>query len=284
MKKILFLFSLSLSTLTLTFAQDTIILRSGDKITAVVKSISSKEVEYKKAGNLEGPSYIAAKNDVKAIHYSNGTKDEFTEVPVVKNDDYYSSAPAGSSTNMNMSHVKMASEVIFYGMDFSNFSLIEPKRTDEGQKIRDIHFPEWNTYFSKEVPEKTLARWLRKQSVISDNTAVSKLNAQADPMKVAVASMNYGNMYEGIKKSIANYAAYDNRNSGIGFVINVEYFDRRKVESSFYFTFFDIATHSVISTERVSVRKAQGAGLTNFWGVSFLEAIKDYIDKKYKYL
>lgn len=268
-------------------AQDTIVTHSGDKIPAIVKSISSKEVEYKKAGNPDGPSYITAKNDVKAIHYSNGTKDEFGPPVAKTNDDYYSaggSATIAPASNMNMSQVKMASEIVFYGLDFSNFSLIEQKRTDEGQKIRDIHFPEWNTYFVKEIPEKTMARWLRKKNVTFDNSVVSKLNAQADPNKVAVASLNMGNMYESIKRSIAAYTTYDSRQQGIGFVINVEYFDRRKLETSAYFTFFDIATHSIISTERVSVRKAQGGGLTNFWGVGLFEVMKDYIDKKYKFL
>jgi hypothetical protein len=272
---------------TTCFAQDTIITVSGDQIPAIVKNINSTEIEYKKASNPDGPSYISMEKDIAAIHYRNGTSDVF---PVVaegpaKTDDYYSagSAAATSTTSMNMSHVKAAPAIVFYGLDFTNFSLLEEKRMNQGIQIRDM-FPDWNMYFGKEVPEKTISRWFRKSHVEADRSVVDKLNAQTDPSRVVASGPSYDNMYEKIKKSVASYASYDTHKEGIGLVMNVEYFDKRRLETAVYFTFFDIATHGVISSERIIVKKNGAGKLVTYWGPGLVEAMKDYVDKKYKYL
>src|SRR5689334_18503709 len=143
---------LSLITFTCSlFAQDTILLVNGERIPALVKNVGPSEIEYKKASNPDGPSYVSAKKDVKAIHYRNGTSDEFSTSAAVSsgNDDYYgapSTTPVAAATSMNMSMVKAAPAIVFYGLDFTNFSLLEAKRINEGAQIRDL-FPEWNMYF-----------------------------------------------------------------------------------------------------------------------------------------
>lgn len=57
------------------FAQDTIRLRSGEKILAQVQEIGISEIRYKKWSNLEGPTYVKSKLEVLSIQYNNGTTD-----------------------------------------------------------------------------------------------------------------------------------------------------------------------------------------------------------------
>lgn len=266
-------------------AQDTIICTNGERILAQVKSISSTEIEYKKFDNPQGPSYLRGKSETKAIHYKNGTEDVFntsTAVSTPVNNAGSANTVATGSTSLTMSNVFSANKITFYGFDFSNCVLIEPKRMAEGQKIKDTNFPEWNMFFQKEVPAKTLSRWLKKSFVDYDNTVISKVNAQADPAKVVGSGPNYFNMEEKIKTAVAQYAAFDTPKEGIGLVVNMDYFFKAKEETSAYFTFFDMSTHAVIRTEHITVNKVSGAGLTTYWGNSLVEAMKVYIDRRYK--
>ncbi len=61
------------------FAQDVIILKTGDEVKAVVSEIGLDVVKYKKAENLNGPLYTLEKAKIFMIKYENGTKDVFTE-------------------------------------------------------------------------------------------------------------------------------------------------------------------------------------------------------------
>lgn len=63
-------------------AQDVIVLRNGDIISAKVQKISKNEIEYKKASNLDGPTYTIEKNNVLAINYENGEKDQFDNTQI----------------------------------------------------------------------------------------------------------------------------------------------------------------------------------------------------------
>ena len=64
-----------LLTATLTYAQDTIILKNGDEIPAKVLEITQLELKYRKSINPEGPMYTSSLRDVLLIKYANGTKD-----------------------------------------------------------------------------------------------------------------------------------------------------------------------------------------------------------------
>lgn len=62
---------------TLTYAQDTITLRTGEQVSAKVLEIAKEELKYRKAANPDGPIYTAPVRDVLLINYANGTKDVF---------------------------------------------------------------------------------------------------------------------------------------------------------------------------------------------------------------
>lgn len=66
-------------------AQDTIYLRNSLTIPARITEITLTEVKYKKANNLNGPSYTLLKSEVKVIRYENGTEDNFPETSNERN-------------------------------------------------------------------------------------------------------------------------------------------------------------------------------------------------------
>ncbi len=80
MKTIFLSFIALLFTHTL-FAQDNIVLRSGEEIKAKVEEVGIAEIKYRKSDNLTGPLYTIRKGEVLLINYQNGTKDVFSQAP-----------------------------------------------------------------------------------------------------------------------------------------------------------------------------------------------------------
>jgi hypothetical protein len=67
---------------------DTIKLKSGEEINAIVSEIGTTEVKYKKCDNKTGPTYSIKKSDILSVTYANGSKDFFgNEKPASENND-----------------------------------------------------------------------------------------------------------------------------------------------------------------------------------------------------
>jgi hypothetical protein len=78
MKKILiFLAALCLSGNAYLFAQDTMILQTGEELQVIVKEVGVETIWYKKLANPDGPDYSIPRADVFMIKYENGTQDVF---------------------------------------------------------------------------------------------------------------------------------------------------------------------------------------------------------------
>src|SRR5438477_11089331 len=57
------------------FAQDVIVLKTGDEVSAKLLEINPNDIKYKKFDNQDGPTITINKSDVFMIKYKNGTKD-----------------------------------------------------------------------------------------------------------------------------------------------------------------------------------------------------------------
>lgn len=58
-------------------ACDTLFLKDGSKITAVLREIGYKDIRYKLCDFTEGPDYLVEKFRVLSVHYSNGKQETF---------------------------------------------------------------------------------------------------------------------------------------------------------------------------------------------------------------
>lgn len=82
MKMLLITLLFNISLLTTTVAPnsaendcDTIVLKSGEEISAKVLKIGENEIEYKKCDNQTGPTYTLKPEKVLMVKYANGAKD-----------------------------------------------------------------------------------------------------------------------------------------------------------------------------------------------------------------
>ena len=78
MKQLLVMFMLSCSTAV--FAQDVIVKKDGSTILAKVLEVNTDNIKYKKHSNQNGPTYTILVSELLSINYSNGEKDEFSNV------------------------------------------------------------------------------------------------------------------------------------------------------------------------------------------------------------
>ena len=62
------------------FAQDIIVLKSGEEFKAIVQEVELSTIKYKKFENTNGPTYTLLKSDIFMIKYQNGEKDVFSTI------------------------------------------------------------------------------------------------------------------------------------------------------------------------------------------------------------
>ena len=72
--KIIILTIVSIFFCSLIFAQDTIILRNGNRIRSKVLEIEANQIKYTNFNDPDGIIYYMPKSDIKLIKYQNGTK------------------------------------------------------------------------------------------------------------------------------------------------------------------------------------------------------------------
>lgn len=82
--KNLLLFILLLCSSMIINAQDTLSMRTGEKIQVKVIEVGISEVKYKKLDNINGPVFSSLKSDLLTIRYENGSKDDFSSIKKIE--------------------------------------------------------------------------------------------------------------------------------------------------------------------------------------------------------
>jgi hypothetical protein len=141
MKKLL-LFLTSVLLLTTLNAQDLILRRNGDEISAKVQEVGITEIKYKKFDNPNGPIYTILKSDVFLIKYENGTKDVF---PAENNEQQNKN----QQTNNNTQPVEQpkAKVIVYYPNIFSLGSFVYDVYVDNTYLTKVCN----NSYFVTEL-------------------------------------------------------------------------------------------------------------------------------------
>ena len=86
--KYILLFILFVCSSNIIEAQDTLSMRSGETILVKVIEVGTSEVKYKKLDNLNGPVFSMLKSDLLMIKYENGTKDDFSSIKKIEENNF----------------------------------------------------------------------------------------------------------------------------------------------------------------------------------------------------
>jgi len=137
------------------YAQDIIVLKTGDEIMSIVKEVGIDAITYKKFDNQEGPIYSIEKSKVFMIKYQNGSKDVFTEEPKIEEKDVNSGANAPSPKPSGSVQQAQKSLVYQRGIRSENIVLTD-------QQICDIfnEYPEIKKLYDKGKGQKSVGEGL----------------------------------------------------------------------------------------------------------------------------
>jgi hypothetical protein len=155
--------------------------------------------------------------------------------------------------------------------------LTDQQKLGQDQKLRK-YFVEWIDYIQRTVdPNVFIKKWLRK----GDNFETELVDVQTRynivPEQWIFAERNIfcKDTLQGITDSYIL-----RKNEGVGFVVNLENFNKEDNYLTAYYTFFDISSRNILwSAEIISFPK--GRGMTDYWGYGIRSGIKIFMDKVY---
>lgn len=197
----------------------------------------------------------------------------------------------GQTVYTSKKDISNAKEIIFYGYDFSHFTLADPKRLYFAQEkdpagVKEhpvnsmkVYVSAWVGYLLDKMSENYFARKLKTNKVTFDFDYTLKVIRQLNDSNL-VSLLKRTIPKDSIQSIIDGYQV--KQKEGIGFTIIVECFNKDKEASSAYFTFFDIATKKVIMSDYFSTSHADGIGLTKHWGYGFNYTVDSYISNEFK--
>ncbi len=190
-----------------------------------------------------------------------------------------------SSLSVNAQATKAfdATEVVWYGLDFTKASFVGQfdqgmgAMPATGNDIKNKWVGQWNALIAKEPQNFDLKKAFKKDNVYYDMACVNELNSKMNADKIMV--FNPGKIDPKEIEGMVNKYKTGDKKEGVGLVFIVENFDKGIETGTFYVTFFDIATNKVLITHQMS-GKAVGVGMRNYWAGSVKSVIKQMIKEE----
>lgn len=140
-----------------------------------------------------------------------------------------------------------ATELHFYGYDFTGFKLVGRERVGEGFRVKPLFFQIIH-FLNGRSPESDFERWYVKEKVTFHQDVTKKLNSEID-ISMIIDNNQTGQSHhipkENLQGMINNYDIKEV--TGIGHVIIIGCFNEDVGETNAWFVYFDTSTKKIIS-------------------------------------
>lgn len=284
------------------YSQDLIILKNGNDIEAKVLEINSKNIDYKKYSNINGPTYHLDKSEIFMIKYQSGDKDMFTnnvsgDKPETSTNSetnrptefIYNSSIGNSNCQVQKNRgakiygnksgdVFYRQDLVFYGYDLTYTKLTNPDKIGQSMTLVQEYFNDWNNEFNKEIGINNIKRWMDKPNMLMGTPVFQ--NYYKRDFNNFVDYGNYCISFEDLQKIINSYVI--NESQGIGMVINVVNFNKDREYSMQWITFFNIQTREILYAV-LTTGEAGGGGMVGHWASGVEKGVREiFIDEIYK--
>ncbi len=276
-------------TFTNANAQDIIYTINNIKIEAKIIQISDFEVVYKKYNNLNGPNYILKKEIIARIEYENGTSESFEsldynyrkEYPKIDSLSSYKAYSKNKNVSFdyrfNIEKVFNTDEIHYFGIDFSNFTLLNKKK-DGQEDIIKKYIPAWVSHFEKKKPDYILLEDILEFNKTIVDKRISKhrnnkfdldgrvlwINSSAPPLSI-----------ESVVHITQHYSNQNSDNKDVGLIIVVDSFDKEKELATIIYNFFNMKDGSLLWSTKINYR-VNGKGMTVHWAVGLINCTNVY--------
>jgi len=282
--------------LTYLEAQDIIVKRTGDKISARITHIRINIIEYNKYDNLDGPTYDILKNDVEMIIYQNGLRDyfsndeesdstkastpEYQRESILKHPEFVEQKnKKGVAFKLNMEKLKQAKEIVWYGWDFKPLKINDFKQKNDTKAIVEYHIPQIIELLYEHYSTKSVKKRIAKTNSFSSNLEEVTTRYLEINKETLVQSEETILTMDGIRQIVSSYEL--SKTEGVGFVMIAENFNKPHRYVSSYPTFFDIKTREILYTSRMKGLPGSKWGYSKYWFEGAIETIGYFLNRYY---
>lgn len=182
---------------------------------------------------------------------------------------------------------KASVPLTWLGVDFSELKFIGPasgwgtESTKSPTEMRDTYFNVWNDFIEKEPKNFKLDEATGRRELDYATDIARKVNAKANKKEIFSESAADAEHLEekDIQRMVKQYDCKGK--TGIGFVLIAESMNKPREQASYWVTFIDMKTNTVLFTRRVT-GEASGFGFRNYWLGSIKNVLKE-MKKEFKH-
>jgi hypothetical protein len=178
----------------------------------------------------------------------------------------------------NVETVFEANSIVYYGWDFSNFKITDPRKINDGEIILRKDLPALIGELNEYYPAEKISKHLKKE--VSENLGtIQRLIQNSDPETLVIYN-TYEFSIDTVKKIIQAYDLPEEE--GIGFVILLETFNKPKRYVTGYATFFDIESRNLLWSVKMKGNPGSKYGFVNYLFNGFTEVYAYFMADYYK--
>ena len=180
----------------------------------------------------------------------------------------------GVSNAQDASKVFSSPTLVWYGLDFTMAKMVGMK-DESPHKIRDEYFKPWCDAINNETD---LAKAFQKKGLIKDLVGVFKSNLARETESLAsdddkdLAASAIADHIKGISMG--------QKKEGLGAEVIVQSFNKTSQQATVWVVFFDIATHNVLMSKKVT-GKASGGNAKTAWTAALKDVFSQIEKKEY---
>jgi len=178
----------------------------------------------------------------------------------------------GTTNAQDASKVFSSPTLVWYGLDFTMAKMVGMK-DESPHKVRDEYFKPWCDAINNEVD---LGKAFQKKGLIKDLVGVFKANLSRETESLAADDAKDLSA-DAIAERVKGIST-GQKKEGLGAVVIVQSFNKTTQEANVVVVFFDIATHNVLLTKKVT-GKPSGGNTKSAW-TGALKDIFSKIEKK----
>jgi hypothetical protein len=175
--------------------------------------------------------------------------------------------------------VKQATEIVYYGIDFTQLTVIGEDVFVPSDYITR-HFLAWNGVVRLEREKYEFDKVFKKANVEYDMDMIDQLNAKRDPSTIIVTEPTRISE-DDLVRIVSNYNP--SQSEGVGLVIVAENFNKPAEIGTMWLVFFDIKTNTILMAKYMSA-KPGGFGMKNFWARTVYNVLQESKSKYPKWV
>ena len=260
----------ALSILQISFAQDIIETKSGERIMAKVVDVGQVEVKYKLHDDIMGPMQSITNQDLVLITFSNGTIKRFVELPkpidMMAEPHKYKVVNSDKSVlweyQFDNESIFNGSTINYYGLDMSHLVFINANKANQDESLRH-YLPSWQHKFNSVITSSLIKRGLQTTRVMMKNEKAQSSH-ELVPEDWVKDSWD-GLTIEEVITAVSKFRNNIEEQEGVGFIIILDNFNQSKNKVSAIFTFFEVDSGAVLWASKVE-GNASDNNVVNHWG------------------